>query len=93
MNGLVAYDSSDSETDEQQEFEGHLGHLKKQTPEKSITNSPPKRKPSAGSIASPAQKPLGMRFFSLIFIFFTVKNFFWLKFFSGIFFLFQNVKN
>jgi len=57
MNGLVAYDSSDSETEEQQEFEGHLGHLKKQTPE--ITKSPPKRKPSAGSIASPVQKPLG----------------------------------
>jgi len=56
MNGLVAYDSSDSETDEQQEFEGHLGHLKKQTPE---IKSPPKRKPSAGSIASPVQKPLG----------------------------------
>merc|ERR1712176_132810 len=55
-NGLVAYDSSDSETDEQQEFEGHLGHLKKQTPE---IKSPPKRKPSAGSIASPVQKPLG----------------------------------
>lgn len=59
MNGLVAYDSSDSETDEQQEFEGHLGHLKKQTPE---IKSPPKRKPSAGSIASPAQKPLGKDF-------------------------------
>lgn len=57
MNGLVAYDSSDSETDEQQEFEGHLGHLKKpQAPE---IKSPPKRKPSAGSIASPVQKPLG----------------------------------
>ena len=60
MNGLVAYDSSDSETEEQQEFEGHLGHLKKQTPE--VPKSPPKRKPSAGSVASPAQKPLGMRF-------------------------------
>ena len=60
MNGLVAYDSSDSETEEQQEFEGHLGHLKKQTQE--ITKSPPKRKPSAGSIASPVQKPLGTRF-------------------------------
>ena len=59
MNGLVAYDSSDSETDEQQEFEGHLGHLKKQTPE---IKSPPKRKPSAGSIASPVQKPLGKDF-------------------------------
>jgi len=59
MNGLVAYDSSDSETDEQQEFEGHLGHLKKQTPE---IKSPPKRKPSipsAGSVVSPVQKPLG----------------------------------
>ena len=29
MNGLVAYDSSDSETEEQGDFQGHLGHLKK----------------------------------------------------------------
>ena len=68
MNGLVAYDSSDSETEEQEKFEGHLGHLKKQTQQ---IKSPPKRKPSTGSISSPIQtKPLGTEFILYLFLLF-----------------------
>ena len=83
MNGLVAYDSSDSETDEQQEFEGHLGHLKKQTPE---IKSPLKRKPSipsAGSVASPVQKPLG-KDFNIVTIIYLIKLIYCNSFLYGI---------
>jgi len=51
--GLVAYDSSDSETEEQADFQGHLGHLKK--PKQVVT----KPQPSSSSTSSRSSRPLG----------------------------------
>merc|ERR1711935_1115803 len=54
--GLVAYDSSDSETEEQADFQGHLGHLKKP---KQVVTKPQPSSSSTSSNSSRSNRPLG----------------------------------
>jgi len=62
MNGLVSYDSSDSETEEQQEFGGHLGHLKKtkvvEPKKKSVYSQPSEKDLGRSLLASDYQLKL-----------------------------------